>query len=79
MPGREPRTDARHPPLSGRSALFGQLTVHAATVAFEPRGLLNSMFAVGVVGRIVHTERRCRRRPGSTPAAEPQHGRPPPR
>jgi hypothetical protein len=32
--------------------------VHATTVAFEPRGLLNSMFAVGVIGRIVHTERR---------------------
>ena len=32
MPGREPRTDPRHPPSSGPSAAFGQLTVHAATV-----------------------------------------------
>ena len=42
----------------GTERAFGQLTVHAATVAFEPRGVFNSMFAVGVVGRIVHTERR---------------------
>ena len=34
----------------GTERAFGQLTVHAATVAFEPRGLFNSMFAVGVVG-----------------------------
>jgi hypothetical protein len=42
----------------GTERAFGQLTVHATTVAFEPRGLFNSVFAVGVIGRIVHTERR---------------------
>jgi hypothetical protein len=47
---------------------FGQVTVHETSVTFEPRGAFNSMFAVGVVGRIVHTQRelvlvRARLRP----------------
>ena len=41
----------------GTERAFGQLTVHAASVAFEPRGAFNSIFAVGVIGRIVHTDR----------------------
>jgi hypothetical protein len=53
---------------------FGQLTIHANAVAFEPRGFLNSVMAVGVVGRIVHTARdlvlvRARLRPARSNVA----------
>ena len=58
MPGREPRTDARHPPSSGPSARSVSSPCTPRPWRSSPRGLFNSMFAVGVVGRIVHTERR---------------------
>jgi hypothetical protein len=58
----------------GTERAFGQLKVDASSVSFEPRGALNSVFAVGTVGRIVHTERtlvlvRARLRPPSISAA----------
>jgi hypothetical protein len=54
----------------GTERAFGQLRVNAASVTFEPRGKLNKVFAVGAVGRIVHTRRdvvlvRARLRPPS--------------
>jgi hypothetical protein len=40
---------------SGRA--FGQLAVTSRSIAFEPRGFLNTVMAGGAVGRIVHTGR----------------------
>ena len=58
MPGREPRTDARHPPSSGPSARSVSSPCTPRPWRSSPAVVFNSMFAVGVVGRIVHTERR---------------------